>query len=555
MAFHQVETEEGAGEDRSDQELKQWLNANNLIQIQPKLKEQTVSLDELRELSKFLTMNQLREYAQNELSVNIVYANRFANAVHKLSTDSLPQMNNPNIVRIVLSQEEDDALNGITRKKEEIQSKTMDILKNVKTLKGIMTTNENQINTFRKELIVQLNKRMDELISISNGTAQKTITTLNQAASQLTVYTKQLSDAESQTNSLLQDTSINALNRKQQIMNISKAILSSIQMPQINVTPKIVVQFDKEKILKYIGVIGAVDDCEAPPPPPNISVKDIKSTFASVHIRRNKSSDAMYSCVIEMCKKNEQIGRNDNDDEKRNNADDVQWKTIATLKDNEDVYHMASLVHCTTYKIRAKYNHKNRFGPYSKILQFKTKRKKKQKKKRKDATFSNIYKGSGITLSENNTKATGSDSGHVVRATDPIQRGQVTSWEFGMYVAGESNCAGVISSQWTYFSKNVDDVKMLYAVDDDENYGYEGNGLVTLKWKKPQFPEDEVPDELYIIKITADWTKRPCKLVFYYNGQTLNGTIELPILDQKYDWYPCACPYDTDSYCTIKYCD
>eukprot|EP01083_Nonionella_stella_P285996 973401_1 len=105
-------------------------------------------------------------------------------------------------------------------KKEEIQSKTMDILKDVKTLKSIMATNEHQINTFRKELMARLNKRMDELISISNGTAQKKITTLNQTASQLNVYTKQLSDAESQTNSLLQDTSINALNRKQQIMNI-----------------------------------------------------------------------------------------------------------------------------------------------------------------------------------------------------------------------------------------------------------------------------------------------------------------------------------------------
>eukprot|EP01083_Nonionella_stella_P300591 1027065_1 len=445
MTFRQVETEEGAGEDRSDQELKQWLADTKLLKIAPKLKEESVSLDELRELSQYLTMNQLREYGQNQLGVDVVYANRFANAVKKLSTGgSLRQMNNPNIVRIVLSQEEDDAMNGITRKKEEIQSKTMDILKNVKTLKGIMTTNENQINTFRKELIVQLNKRMDELISISNGTAQKTITTLNQAASQLTVYTKQLSDAESQTNSLLQDTSINALNRKQQIMNISKAILSSIQMPQINVTPKIVVQFDKEKILKYIGVIGAVDDCEAPPPPPNISVKDIKSTSASVHIPRNKSLDETYSCIIEMCKKDEQIGCNDNDDEKRNNADDVQWKTIATLKDNEDVYHMTSLTQCTTYKIRAKYNHKNRFGPYSKILEFKT--------KRKDATFSNIYKGSGITLSQNNTKATGADKGHVVRATDPIPRGHVTSWEFGMYVEGSYNCASVISSQWTDFS-------------------------------------------------------------------------------------------------------
>eukprot|EP01083_Nonionella_stella_P271489 919944_1 len=203
---------------------------------------------------------------------------------------------------------------------------------------------------------------------------------------------------------------------------------------------------------------------------------------------------------------------------------------------------MASLTQCTTYKIRAKYNHKNRFGPYSKILEFKT--------KRKDATFSNIYKGSTITLSENDTKATGG-GGHVVRATDPIQRGQVTSWEFGMFVEGGCNCAGVISSQWTDFSGNVGSVQMLYGVDDSTNYGYEGTGGVKLKWEKPKFPNNE----LYVIKITADWTKRPCKLVFYYNGQTLNGTIELPILDQKYDWYPCACPYDTGKYCTIKYCD
>eukprot|EP01083_Nonionella_stella_P119932 358898_1 len=185
MAFHQVETEEGVGEDRSDQELKQWLSGNKLLKIGQKLKEESVSLDELRELSQFLAVSPLREYAQNQLGVDIVYANRFANAVNKLSTGSLPQISNPNIVRIVLSQEEDDAMNGIVRKKEEIQSKTMDIFKDVKALKSIMTMNENQINTFRKELMAQLNKRMDELISISNGTAQKKITTLDQAASQL----------------------------------------------------------------------------------------------------------------------------------------------------------------------------------------------------------------------------------------------------------------------------------------------------------------------------------------------------------------------------------
>eukprot|EP01084_Bolivina_argentea_P263955 446956_1 len=164
----QLQTDEGVGEDNT---LIEWLQTNKLTHVKDKLQQHAVSLDELGELGNFLSIDKLREYAENTLIVDVMYANRFAKAVKKLSNKTTApkvEITAPKIIRVVLSKEEDEAENNIERKKQQTNKLMNDILNDMNSLKNISKKNENEIIKFRNEFINKFNQRMDTLISISN---------------------------------------------------------------------------------------------------------------------------------------------------------------------------------------------------------------------------------------------------------------------------------------------------------------------------------------------------------------------------------------------------
>ena len=61
-----------------------------------------------------------------------------------------------------------------------------------------------------------------------------------------------------------------------------------------------------------------------------------------------------------------------------------------------------------------------------------------------------------------------------------------------------------------------------------------------------------------LLRIVADWRKNQCKLSIFYQGKKMNDTNDeytllLPVLDDKYTWYPCVTPHNIHSYCAIRY--
>ena len=179
----------------------------------------------------------------------------------------------------------------------------------------------------------------------------------------------------------------------------------------------------------------------------------------------------------------------------------------------------------------------------------------------KHATWSKIYKGDDINLSEDDSKATcikefEKEAGSI-RANFCIKKGETISWEFEFYkIWGPRNFVGVVSSKVTDFNANPT-VSMIhaYGIDDGTNRMFNGDGLVrTQGWKKPTFPSRST----FNMKVIADWTLNQCKLTFVYNGQKLNKTIDgytilLPPLDDDIVLYPCATPYNKDAYCIIRF--
>ena len=186
----------------------------------------------------------------------------------------------------------------------------------------------------------------------------------------------------------------------------------------------------------------------------------------------------------------------------------------------------------------------------------------------KHATWSKDHKGDIIELSEDDSKATCIGSretgllpsqyeGNSVRADFGIDRGDIISWELEFYIIGKPcNFFGVVTSEVEDFSqypyKNMNNA---YGLDDGPDYIYTGTaGEKYIDWKKPGFPLSTP----FKVKITADWTDKQCKLIFWYNGEKLNKKIEdysmlLPEFDKDVILYPCATPFNAGSYCIIRY--
>ena len=176
----------------------------------------------------------------------------------------------------------------------------------------------------------------------------------------------------------------------------------------------------------------------------------------------------------------------------------------------------------------------------------------------KFAKWSNVYKGSGIKLFDDDTKAECIEEDiHSVRADFAIKKGEIISWELNCFLSFPAyNFLGVVSSAVTDFTINPSDgMKGAYGLDDNQNSIYNGNGTVeTSLWKKPMFAKDQI----FTIKVIADWRDKQCKLTFYYNGTKLNEDVDdytmlLPELDDDVVLYPCFTPYDQGSYCIIRY--
>eukprot|EP01084_Bolivina_argentea_P119515 211884_1 len=154
----QLETNEGSGE---DDELMQWLTNNRLLMIKEKCKSLQVSIDDIRELVDPELINQ---FVKNDLKLTGMIASRCINAIKAIRKQ---------VVRVVLSTEEDDALNIINNELEKVSLYLNKLNDYISSLNNISSQNEDKINKFKKEIMNQLNVRMNELCNKSNYETNK----------------------------------------------------------------------------------------------------------------------------------------------------------------------------------------------------------------------------------------------------------------------------------------------------------------------------------------------------------------------------------------------
>eukprot|EP01083_Nonionella_stella_P258225 882907_1 len=162
-----VETAEGSGESEL---LDEWIKSNKLQTAKSKILAYDITLEELSEFS----VDEAQKFAEKTLELNTIEVKRFVKAIKKLSSQSQSQANiAAKVIRIVLSQEEDDAMNQVANIYDQVGTHLNTLKNDINSLQNMGKENENIINDFRKEIIQKINQRMDFLIAKSNKTIQQ----------------------------------------------------------------------------------------------------------------------------------------------------------------------------------------------------------------------------------------------------------------------------------------------------------------------------------------------------------------------------------------------
>ena len=179
----------------------------------------------------------------------------------------------------------------------------------------------------------------------------------------------------------------------------------------------------------------------------------------------------------------------------------------------------------------------------------------------RSAKWSNTYKGKGIELFEDDSKAMCVDEakqGCSVRADFYIERGDIVCWELECMIIWDGyNFIGVVTSDFDHFDDSPIGFKSgAFGIDDTDDALYEDSfsSSRVLEWNKPWFARNKV----FNVRIVADWKEAQCKLTYFHNGKKMNGTqddytLMLPELKDNTILYPCVTPYNKDAYFKIRF--
>eukprot|EP01084_Bolivina_argentea_P252072 423015_1 len=454
----QLDTNEGVGE---AEDLDVWLKQNKLMKARPKLIENDATLSELKELADESSISELKTYAQKELGLDLLTAKRFAKSVAALTSNQKPSPSKPAVIRIVLTIEEETAINTIHKRQQGIKQKIDKAANNMNILKKLSKTNENEVNEFRKQAIVQFNQRMDAIITKSNVEIKKKEQIISSYINKLKAYNKSLGDANSQCENLLNDTQMDKTKRKIKIVNISKDAIK-IEIKQLNITPKVKVEIDRNEVMKYLNNIGIVNNYYFPDKP-NIVINNITETTATVRFNNIKPS---YACMIELSEDYKV-----DDDEKKV---DHKWKEVCLVK-NENSYNLISLKDDKDYGIRVKYKNEHGFGELCDAVIFKTKKIEIQ-----SSILTKTEIGLFFSLLSKNGKTLGKTWNLIYRATkDGLNRDAFVNKVHGKanvicFIHAEGNVFGVYSSTgWERGKINEytqDHSAFLFGIRSSKNY-------------------------------------------------------------------------------------
>eukprot|EP01084_Bolivina_argentea_P167729 291039_1 len=359
----QVDTNEGVGE---NDELMKWLADNKLLKAKQQFIEYDVSMDDLKCID---IKNDLNDFVKSDLKLSGILASRAKKAIENLQQQQSyiapPQPSPQKLVRVVLSQDEDNAINDINNKYNQVKTYLNTLNNNIKNLKKVSKENKTKINSMENEILNKIKNRMNELRDKSDKEINKKQQKIQLHINNVKNYEISLNKAQINHNKLLHDDTLDKTKRKIKIMKVNKNIKhGNIMNNKPNFNAMVSIQFNKKQIDNFIQTLGNVNNNNYPNAP-KCFVKNITDSSAVIEFRE-MASRLEHSIEI-----NDYVCDNivDNEDDEKG----INWKELDVIK-NKITYFCDNLKDNKTYKIRTRCRNEYGYSLYSKQISFKTKK-------------------------------------------------------------------------------------------------------------------------------------------------------------------------------------
>eukprot|EP01084_Bolivina_argentea_P184748 318631_1 len=386
-------------------DLKQFLNQhesslkNSINAIYDVLKKAGLDKDDLLQ---FETID-LRKTLEDEGLKNL-HIGRLINALKKIPESEIFKKSSTSKV-VVLSSEEESALNNIKIKSKQFKQNAQIITNTLNELNTCYKNEQNMINTEFNKMLDAMNKRKNELLQKLTNMKNNKNDVLMKQLNSVKEYDAKLVQCYEESQKMIHSVSFDDAKRKTKILSITSQMLQDSKQFDdftLGTTVKMHVQIDTNKIINTLKITGNITDAilEAPA----LTVKNVKSNSVRVNIKN----------------KGDIIGHKLKYAEVNNDTDEVEWKHKDIASAESDIhYAITGLKRNTDYLIRAASTNGHGYGPNSDTLFVKT----------KDYWRKDII-GDYITIAADDKAVFGSykDNWHSVYSDIVVQPGECYEW-------------------------------------------------------------------------------------------------------------------------------
>eukprot|EP01084_Bolivina_argentea_P184747 318630_1 len=500
-------------------DLKQFLNQhesslkNSINAIYDVLKKAGLDKDDLLQ---FETID-LRKTLEDEGLKNL-HIGRLINALKKIPESEIFKKSSTSKV-VVLSSEEESALNNIKIKSKQFKQNAQIITNTLNELNTCYKNEQNMINTEFNKMLDAMNKRKNELLQKLTNMKNNKNDVLMKQLNSVKEYDAKLVQCYEESQKMIHSVSFDDAKRKTKILSITSQMLQDSKQFDdftLGTTVKMHVQIDTNKIINTLKITGNITDAilEAPA----LTVKNVKSNSVRVNIK-NKGDIIGHKL---------KYAEFDGNEMKEAECDmKLEWRNIEIENSNKDIDHdIGGLKECTHYMISALSKNKYGYGNTSGIMKFQT-------KKKSSFIFDVITNGYSDWISDNGKTFTMKEKFSYVTAS--CSHGYNSGiHQFKIKITGESHLGFAVIADSIHKSKSSKYINQLgnkVCVLDQNGNILENDGRV--KDKMGKLKQNDV---ITMILNCNEW-----KLTYDVNGNAKSVSIA-----KDHTYYACVCAWEKD---------
>eukprot|EP01084_Bolivina_argentea_P285396 489400_1 len=366
--IHTITDEEGIDE------LKQFLLSNknklkNAVDpIYQLLTDEDIDYEELMEYAEVDLRSILTENANIKLKSTQI--GRLINVLRNTAESTIHKQSKKEKIVIVLSDQENNALNNIKHKIEQITKHKETVTDTINILNNNKINCKKQIDQQITYMIQMLQKRQKELVIQLDTIVKDKTTKLTKQLINLQNDESKMNECYNKCKAMVENTTLDSSTRKSKILANTKVVLQDKNIVSYNdfhviSSADIITKIDINDAVNAIKLCGSILSTDKALPP-KIKIQSVQDKSVELSITTNVDDIIGFRLKYAKC-----------DEEVKENMDDVKmdWKSIDINKCEKNVnYSIKSLRPFTKYLLYGICKNIKGFGYPSKAIAFETKK-------------------------------------------------------------------------------------------------------------------------------------------------------------------------------------